>query len=172
MTSVSAHIVIRPAQDDDLPQLTSIYNYYVLNTPVTFDIKEQSVEERRIWFKQFALTGHYRLLVAAEGKKILAYAATTRFRPKAAYQTTVESSVYCAVDAVGQSLGTWLYRALFETISGEDINRIVAGITLPNPASEALHRRFGFKPVGVFSEIGRKFDQYWDILWMERPLRC
>ena len=172
MSSVSADIFIRPAHENDLPQLTCIYNYYVLNTPVTFDIAEQSVEERRIWFKQFALTGYYRLLVAEEGKRILAYAATTRFRPKAAYQTTVESGVYCAVDAIGRSIGTQLYRPLFETISSEDINRIVAGITLPNPASEALHRRFGFKPIGIFSEIGRKFDQSWNMLWMERPLRA
>jgi phosphinothricin acetyltransferase len=54
---------------------------------------------------------------------------------------------------------------------GEDIHRIVAGYTMPNPASAALHRKFGFKPVGVFRENGRKFGQYWDVAWLERPLR-
>jgi L-amino acid N-acyltransferase YncA len=63
-----------------------------------------------------------------------------------------------------------VFTALFEAISGEDINRIVAGYALPNPASAALHERFGFRPVGVFSQNGRKFGRYWDVCWNERPL--
>jgi hypothetical protein len=64
-----------------------------------------------------------------------------------------------------------LYSALFESLSSEDIHRIVAGISQPNPASVALHLRFGFRQVGVFSSVGRKFDRYWDVAWFERPLR-
>ena len=64
------------------------------------------------------------------------------------------------------------YRLLvFEAISTEDIHRILAGYVLPNPASAALHERFGFKLVGIFSENGRKLDRYWDVAWTERPLR-
>jgi len=62
-----------------------------------------------------------------------------------------------------------MYRALFEALKDEDINRILAGITIPNDASIRLHERFGFTRVGVFSENGRKFDRYWDVCWMERP---
>jgi phosphinothricin acetyltransferase len=68
-------------------------------------------------------------------------------------------------------LGTQLYAALFSTLSGEDIHRIVAGYVPPNPISAALHERFGFKAVGVFSENGYKFNRYWDVCWMERPLK-
>jgi phosphinothricin acetyltransferase len=68
-------------------------------------------------------------------------------------------------------LGTQLYAALFATLSGEDIHRIVAGYVPPNPISAALHERFGFKAVGVFSENGYKFNRYWDVCWMERPLK-
>ena len=61
--------------------------------------------------------------------------------------------------------------ALFAELEREDIRTIVAGVTLPNPASLGLHERFGFRPVGVFHEVGRKFDQFWDVAWFERPLR-
>ncbi len=64
-----------------------------------------------------------------------------------------------------------MYRVLIDALKDEDINRVLAGITLPNDASVALHRRFGFTEVGVFTECGRKFGKYWDVVWMERPLR-
>jgi phosphinothricin acetyltransferase len=69
---------------------------------------------------------------------------------------------------VGRGVGAKLYAALFEAIAGEEVRRIVAGFVPPNPASEALHERFGFRPVGVFSEVGYKFGRYWDVCWMEK----
>ncbi len=113
----------------------------------------------------------YRLLVAEEQAEILGYVATGRFRAKQAYDTTVEASIGCAPDAVGKGIGSKLYAALFEALASEDIHRIVAGIAQPNPASNALHKKFGFQKVGAFSEVGRKFGKYWDVLWMERPLK-
>lgn len=164
-------ISIRPADRADLPRLTEIYNHYVVNTPVTFDVEPHTVEQRAQWFSQFAEKRRYRLLVAEERGIILGYAGTTRFRPKAAYETTVETTIYCAPEAVGKGIGSRLYAALFESLAGEDIRRIVAGYTLPNPASAALHERFGFKRVGVFTENGRKFGRYWDVAWNERPAK-
>jgi phosphinothricin acetyltransferase len=161
---------IRPAARADLPQLTEIYNYYVLNTPVTFDVEPYTVEKRAAWLDQFGATGRYRLVVAEENGVVLGYAGTMRFRPKAAYETTVETTIYCAQDAIGKRLGSRLYAALFDALRGEDVNRIVAGYTLPNDASAALHARCGFKPVGIYSEVGRKFGRYWDVQWTERPL--
>lgn len=163
-----SEVRIRPAERRDLPRLTEIYNHYVVHTPVTFDLEPYTVEERAMWFEQFGATGRYRLLVAEEDGAITGYAGTIRFRPKPAYATTVESSIYCSPDAVGKGIGSRLYAALFEAISGEDIHLIVAGYTLPNPASATLHARFGFKVVGVFHENGRKFGRYWDVCWMER----
>jgi phosphinothricin acetyltransferase len=79
---------------------------------------------------------------------------------------------YCAPGTEGRGIGTRLYSALFEAISTADIHRILAGYVLPNSASAALHERFGFKLVGVFSENGRKLDRYyWDVAWTERPWR-
>ncbi len=164
-------ITMRPAVRADVPRLTEIYNYYVVNTPVTFDVEPYTVEKRAIWFNQFGASGRYRILVAEEGGAVLGYVCTMRFRPKAAYETTVETSIYCTTDAIGKGVGSRLYGALFETLRDEDIHRYVAGYTLPNPASAALHERFGFKRVGVFSEVGRKFGKYWDVAWNERPGR-
>lgn len=161
---------IRPATLDDLPRITEIYNHYVLHSPVTFDLEPYTVERRLPWYAQFGATGRYRLQVAEEDRRVLGYAGTTRFRPKAAYDTTVETTIYCSVENIRKGLGSMLYAALLEAIAGEDIHRIVAGFTLPNQASQALHERFGFKPVGIFREVGHKFGRYWDVAWTERPL--
>jgi phosphinothricin acetyltransferase len=164
-------IVIRPATADDLPALTAIYNHYIVHTPITFDVAPYTPEQRREWFDDHAPNGKYRLLVATEAAGILGYATTSRWRPKAAYGTTVESSIYCRHDACGRGIGTQLYRALFEAIEQEDVHTIVAGATMPNAASVALHERLGFRTVGVFTAVGRKFGQFWDVAWFERPLR-
>jgi phosphinothricin acetyltransferase len=166
-----SNLTVRPATVEDLPRLTEIYNHYVLNSPVTFDLEPYTVERRMQWFSQFGVTGRHRLLLVEEDGLVLGYAGTTRFRPKAAYDTTVETTIYCSADNTRKGLGSMLYPALFEAIAKEDIHRIVAGFTLPNPASQALHQRFGFKLVGIFQEVGRKFGRYHDVAWNERPLR-
>jgi len=161
-------VQIRPAKRADLPRLTEIYNHYVVNTPVTFDVEPYTVERREPWFSQFASTGRHRLLVAETREGVIGYAGTTRFRPKAAYDTTVETTIYCAPDAVGKGIGKRLYAALFEALRAEDIHRFVAGYAIPNPATAAIHEHFGFKVVGIFHENGRKFGKYWDVCWVER----
>jgi len=162
---------IRVADRSDLPRLTEIYNHYVVNTAITFDIAPLSVEARVPWFDEHTAGGRHRMLVAVEAGVVVGYAGTARFRAKAAYDTTVEATIYCAHDATGRGIGTKLYAALFDAIANEDINRIVAGITLPNDVSIALHERLGFRRVGIYSEVGRKFGRYWDVIWLERPLR-
>lgn len=164
--------VIRPAVIDDLRALTDIYNHYVVTTAITFDLHPFAPEERRAWFDDHAATGRHRVIVAVgDDAALLGYATTSRWRPKAAYDTTVEASVYCHPSAVGRGCGTALYAALFESIATEDVHRIVAGVSLPNAPSIALHQRFGFRPVGVFQAVGRKFDRYWDVAWLERSLK-
>lgn len=163
-------IAIRAATLDDLPALTDVYNHYVINTTITFDLHPFTPDQRRAWFDDHSTAGRHRLLVAADGSGLLGYATTSRWRPKRAYDTTVESSVYCRPDAVGRGIGTALYTALFQSLEAEDVHAIVAGIALPNPASVSFHERFGFRPVGIFQAVGRKFDRYWDVAWFQRPL--
>ncbi len=159
---------IRPARVEDLARLREIYNHYVVHSPATFDLEPKTLEQRAEWFAQFAETGRYRLLAAEEGGAVLGYANSARFRVKPGYATTVETSVYCAPEAVGRGIGARLYAALFESLAGEDVHRFVAGYVPPNPASAALHARFGFRAVGTFSEQGFKFGRYWDVCWLER----
>lgn len=162
---------VRSAVAADLPALTDIYNHYIVNTTITFDLVPFTPDERRVWFDAHAPAGRHRLLVAADADgTIVGYATSSRWRPKAAYDTTVESSVYCRADATGRGIGSLLYGALFEALATEDVHRVVAGISLPNPASIALHKRFGFQDVGVFTQVGRKFGNYRDVAWFERPL--
>jgi phosphinothricin acetyltransferase len=164
-------VTLRPASLDDLPRLTEIYNHYVVTTPITFDVEPYTVERRMTWFQQFGTSGRHRLLVAEAEGLVIGYAGSTRFRPKPAYDTTVETTIYLSNEAAGKGVGTRLYGALFDSLCNEDIHRIVAGYTVPNPASKALHERFGFQLVGIFRENGRKFGKYWDVAWSERPLR-
>src|SRR5438105_1278424 len=113
-------IVVRPATEDDLPALTDIYNYYVVNTPITFDLQPFTVADRREWFVEHSRGGRHRLIVAGwEGggaEEVAGYASTSRFRPRAAYDTTVEASVYCRANLLRRGIGTALYRALFELV--------------------------------------------------------
>lgn len=164
---------VRPATRGDLTSIVEIYNHYVAHTPVTFEIAPTRPEERLDWFNEHSGPGRYRLLVATlDDGRIVGWATSSRFRPRAAYDTSVESSVYCRPGFEGQGIGSMLYEALFRAIREEDIERILAGITLPNPASVRLHHRFGFRRVGVFHRVGRKFGRYWDVAWFERPLRA
>jgi phosphinothricin acetyltransferase len=162
--------VVRAAQPADLPALTDIYNHYVLTGAVTFDTTQFTVEQRQEWFSHYAATGPHRLLVAVDGDDVLGYLTSSPFRAKPAYATSVETSVYLRPDATGRGLGTLLYQAVFAALAEEDVHRAYAGVALPNDASLALHERLGFREVGTYVEVGRKFGRYWDVRWFERQL--
>ena len=162
--------VVRAATEDDLEAINDIYNHYVRETHMTFDDEPVTMEWRRDWFGHYAASGRHRLFVATDDGAVVGYASSSRFRPKPGYITSVETSIFLHPDAVGKGFGSRLYSALFQALEGEDVHRIYAGIALPNPASIALHERFGFKRVAHFSEQGRKFGRYWDVDWFERPV--
>lgn len=160
--------IVRPAVEADLPRINEIYNHYVVHTPITFDIDPITMEQRLDWFRRYSEHGRHRLFVAEEDGAVLGYADSHQFRMKRAYDTTVETTVYCAEDATNRGVGGLLYDALFDALRDVNLHRAIAAITLPNEASVALHERFGFALVGVMHEVGRKFDRYWDVAWYER----
>ncbi|KRD17421.1 GNAT family N-acetyltransferase [Streptomyces sp. Root264] len=179
MSSERTEVQVRPGIESDLEALTSLYNHYVRETPITFDTAVFSPEERRPWLLSHPEDGPYRLMVATQtdsqdihgaSQAILGYATSSPFRPKAAYSTSVEVTVYVAPDAGRRGIGTLLYKALFEALAGEDLHRAYAGIAQPNEASARLHERFGFRHVGTYREVGRKFGRYWDVAWYEKDL--
>ncbi|MFE9445658.1 GNAT family N-acetyltransferase [Streptomyces sp. NPDC006602] len=172
MSSERIEVQVRPGVESDLSALTDIYNHYVRETPITFDTAAFTPEERRPWLLSHPEDGPYRLMVAtrADTQEILGYVTSSPYRAKPAYSTSVEVTVYLAPHAGGRGIGTLLYKALFEALAGEDLHRAYAGIAQPNEASTRLHERFGFRYVGTYKEVGRKFGRYWDVAWYEKEL--
>ncbi|MER7900063.1 N-acetyltransferase family protein [Streptomyces sp. NPDC096046] len=172
MLSERTEVQVRPGVEDDLEALTVLYNHFVRETAITFDTAIFTPEERRPWLLSHPEDGPHRLMVAREPdtQRILGYATSSPFRTKPAYATSVETTVYVAPDAGRRGIGTLLYTTLFEALSGEDLHRAYAGIALPNEASARLHEGFGFRHVGTYREVGRKFGRYWDVAWYEKPL--
>lgn len=166
----AAAVKVRPAGEADLSGINDLYNEYVRTAHFTFDVEPMTIEARREWFTHYGESGRHRVFVAVDGERVIGYSCSSRYRVKAAYETSVETSIYLVPEATGSGIGTRLYSALFEALEGEDVHRAYAGISLPNPASIALHERFGFKKAGHYSEQGRKFGRYWDVAWYEKAL--
>jgi phosphinothricin acetyltransferase len=160
-------VVVSPATPADLGAINGIYNHYVEATPFTLDADQTSMAWRREWFGSFSERRRYRLLVARSEGVVIGYAASRSYRPRAAYDPSVETSVYVASDRVGRGVGSALYSTLLRQLDGEDVHRAYAGITQPNPVSERLHERLGFRRVGYLSETGCKFGRYWDVALYE-----
>ncbi|MGW5121043.1 N-acetyltransferase family protein [Streptomyces noursei] len=175
MSPERGEVQVRAGAETDLTALTDLYNHYVRETAITFDTEPFSPDQRRPWLLSHPKDGPHRLLVAQSAGEgdgpLLGYATSSAFRPKGAYVTSVETTVYCAPEAGGRGVGTLLYRALFAALADEDVHRAYAGIAQPNEASVRLHARFGFRPIGTFTEVGRKFDRYWDVSWFQKDLR-
>jgi phosphinothricin acetyltransferase len=163
-------LVIRPALESDVPALNALYNHYVAETAVTFDVQPSSLDQRLAWFRQFAKTGRYRLLVAQIKGQFAGYTGSLQFKVKEAYQTSVETTIYVDPGFQGRSVGRSLYDALFAELATEEVHRAYGGITLPNDASVSLHKRAGFQHIGTWNEVGFKHGKYQDVAWYERQV--
>lgn len=164
-------MVVRDANPEDLPAIAAIYAAAARDSPATFDFEGHDLAW---WEAQLAAcAGHPGrfLIVAEDGDTVAGYAKTGQFREKPAYDTTCETSVYVAAESRGRGVGNALYTDLLERLDASGLRLATAGITLPNEASERLHRAHGFSPVGTFNSVGVKFDQAWDVVWYQRPLK-
>ena len=155
---------IRRVIDGDVEVITALYNTYVQETLVSFETVplDTSTMLERIRSKLVK----YEWLVAYEGADFLGYAYFGEFRGRAAYDGTVESSVYLGDSAVGRGVATALYDELIQRAKNRGFRQMIGVITLPNDKSEALHQRMGFESVGVLRGVGRKFERDADVaLW-------
>lgn len=156
--------MIRNLDVNDTQALLDIYNYYVLNSNVTFDIEAVSFETFKS--KILLINSEYPFIIFEEGRDLLGFAYGSRFRPKPAYNHTVESTVYVKHDAHGKKIGTQLYATLLKMLKQQGFHTVVGVLTLPNEASVKLHNKFGFKQAGQLNEVGRKFDVWQNIgMW-------
>jgi 2-haloacid dehalogenase len=167
---VAADVDVRSAVDTDYAELISIYNHYVVTSAATFDLDPIPTDDARGFFDPYGDSGPHRLLVATRDDRVVGYATSGQLRTRPAYDSSTEVTVYLHHEEGGRGIGSMLYQQLFSDLRDEDLHRAYAVIAQPNPSSVALHRRFGFSEVGTMHEVGRKFDRWWDVLWMERPM--
>lgn len=153
--------MIRRFKPEDIPKLLHIYNYYVLNSVVTFDDKALSLET--FTEKVNGINSEYPFIVFEEENTILGYAYGSRFRPKPAYQNTVEATIYLKHSIQGKGIGTQLYSRLIELLKKRKFHIVLGVLTLPNEASEKLHEKLGFKKVAHLKEVGLKFGAWHDV---------
>ena len=150
--------MIRPLDVNDAQQLLDIYNYYVLNTSVTFDIEASTIENFKD--KLNTIKSDYPFIVFEEDNKILGYAYGSKFRPKPAYNYVVESTVYVKHTAHGKQIGTKLYAELLQQLKNINLHTVLGVLTIPNDASIKLHEKFGFEQVANLREVGFKFGEW------------
>lgn len=163
------NLSIRNGVEADLPAIREILNHYILETAVTFDMEEVSLDNRREWFKQFDPSGRHQLIVAEVNGTVVGYASSVRFHERPAYQPSVMTSVYVSKAQLGQGIGETLYRVLLAALEKTRlVHRAYALVVIPNPGSAKLHEKLGFSEAGVLHEAGHKLDQYHDVRIYER----
>ncbi|MCJ8339697.1 MAG: N-acetyltransferase family protein [Pseudomonadales bacterium] len=162
-------LIINPGTPADLPAINSIYNHYVKESNVTFDIEPWGEQKRLEWFEQFEANADiYSLLVATLDDQLVGFAYNSKYKEKAAYATSSEVTVYVKTGLQGQGIGAQLYRELLARISLTPLHRLYAGITLPNDGSIRLHKKFGFKLAGTLREVGYKHSQFHSVALLEK----
>jgi phosphinothricin acetyltransferase len=166
-----ADLIIRHCAPGDYDAIVGIYNHYIENSQATFDLNLYSIGERAPWFSQFSETGPSQLWVAENDGAVLGYCCSTPFKDRAAYDVSVETTIYLRTDAFGQGTGRRLYESLLSNLDGIGLHGAYAGIALPNDASVRLHEALGFRKVGLYEEVGWKFDQYWSVAWYEKRIQ-
>ncbi|WP_282178260.1 GNAT family N-acetyltransferase [Vibrio nereis] len=163
---------IRTGKLSDVAGITDIFNFYIEHTNARFEEYPFSLENRQQWFSQFSRDSKYQLYVATENEVLLGFACSQQYRVMSAFEETAEVTVYLAQAAKGKGLGSKLYSQQFSSIHTHGIHRVLSGIALPNDASIALHKRFGFREVGIFSEYAKKNGQYISSMWLEKSLNA
>jgi phosphinothricin acetyltransferase len=163
----------RPVERADASAIAAIYNPEVIETTVTFDIMPRTLEEQEEWIDEHLGT-HPSIVavndednlgeIGARGERILGFAVVTPFRARAAYATTVESSVYAHRGARGRGVGEVLLREIVEMASDLGFHALIARIVGENEGSIRLHEKVGFSLVGTEFEVGRKHGKWLDVV--------
>jgi phosphinothricin acetyltransferase len=161
--------VIRDARVADSEAIAAIYAHHVLHGTASFDTVPPSASD---WDKKIRAIRalDWPFLVAEIGGRVLAYAYATQFRDRPAYAETCENSVYVAPDAVGQGLGSAVMKRLIERAASCGFRQMIAVVGGAEPASVAMHRKLGFVEAGRMRNVGRKFGQLLDTLYLQFDL--
>lgn len=162
--------MIRTANESDAAVLADIYNHYVLETIVTFETELVSAEAMGDRITETLSQTLPWLVAEDEDQSIIGYAYASKWKGRCAYRHSVEATVYLDRNRVSRGWGTKLYRALFDELERISMHAVIAGISLPNPASVALHEKLGMRKVAHFEEVGNKFDRWIDVGYWQKLL--
>jgi L-amino acid N-acyltransferase len=157
---------LRLAEQRDAEAIRAIYNHEVLNTTVTFDLVARTEEEQREWID--AHSGVYPAVVAVHEGEVIGFASLSPYRPRPAYSTSAEDSVYVAGGHRGLGVGKALLSEVLRLADAYGFHAVMARIVGDHDASIALHRSCGFELVGIERQIGRKFGRWLDVALMQR----
>jgi len=163
-------VVIRNANENDVPALLEIYNEIIVNTTAIYQYVPQTLEMRREWFALKQQQG-FPVFVAEEDNEILGFSTIGPFRQWQAYKYSVENSVYVASDKRGKGIGKLLMQPLIDAATQMDIHTIIAGIDATNEVSIHLHKKFGFEEVAHFKQVGYKFNRWLDLKFLQLILK-
>ncbi|HEX4304785.1 MAG TPA: GNAT family N-acetyltransferase [Solirubrobacterales bacterium] len=161
--------VRRADPDRDAAACAAIYAPSVESTPISFELVPPDAAEFAGRIAKYSAT--HQFLVAEVDGAVVGYAYACEWAERAAYRWSVETSVYVASDHHGEGIGSALYGELFGRLRAQGFRVAVAGITLPNPASIALHEGMGFAPIGALREIGWKDDAWHDVGYWQLDLQ-
>lgn len=157
--------MVRSFKIEDVGSITEIYNYYILNSTITFEENPVSVEEMSKRVK--STVAEFPWLVYEKDQQIFGYAYANQWKPRSAYSHSVEITVYLKMGKSKKGVGTLLYSELIKRLTEMNYHALIGGIALPNDASIALHEKFGFEKVAHFKEVGFKFNKWIDVGYWE-----
>ncbi len=160
---------IRMATLEDTEEIYAIYEPYILNTVVSFEYTTVPLDNFKERIRK--ITSAYPWLVYTVDGEIAGYAYCSLYRERAAYNWDCECSVYIKDTYHKKGIGTALYNALFQLAKEQGLYTIYSVICVPNTGSVALHKKFGFKEIGIYEKTAYKFGAWRDLLVMEKHLR-
>ena len=161
---------IRPACASDLVRINEIYDHTVVDSHISFDLEPWDLERRQEWWTHYAEAGPYRVFVAEVDGLVVGTAYSSQFREKAAYRSSVETTVVVDPGFRAAGIGRRLLAAVLDTVRAEGVHRAYAVVTLPNEASIGIHEALGYRMVGTLDEVGFKAGTYWTTVILEKRL--
>ncbi len=162
-------LTLRMAVPEDAPGMLAIYAPCVENTSITFETEVPSEEEFRGRIER--VTVQYPWLVCESERRIVGYAYASKHRERAAYQWSADLSVYVAPDRHRVGIASALYGGVMLLLERQGYYTVFAGVTSPNPASEAFHRAMGFQRIGMYENAGFKLGEWHGVTWYQKALR-
>ena len=158
---------IRIATEDDAAEALAVYSRYI-GTPITFEYELPSVGEfaRRIR----STLAEYPYLVYTEEERVRGYAYAHRLAEREAYRWGAELSVYLDSGVTSRGIGGVLYGALIGLLKLQGVRTVYGCVTTPNPRSERLHEKLGFRRIGTLRRAGFKCGAWHDVTWFEKEI--